>query len=176
MTAPLSTRALTYDTVGVTLSGLWSHARDHSRRTYERSVQLGDGPDRWAFASTEVMSWGIKRRSGFTIDADAVSEGDRLWLVAHVGPATIREPVQVIGVVDTADRRGFAYGTLSGHPISGEEAFLVERRADGTVWLTLRSLTRPGKGLWRMAFPLILLAQRIYRRRYLSALAGAIGD
>ena len=176
MTEPLSSRGLTYDTVGVTLSEGWSKARATGRRTYEQSVQLGDGPDRWAFASAEVMSWGIKRRSGFTIDAETVSDGDRLWLVARLGPLSIREPVQVIGVLDMADRRGFAYGTLTGHPVSGEEAFLVERRADGTVWLTLRSFTRPGKGLWRMAFPLILLVQRSYRRRYLRALAGAIED
>jgi uncharacterized protein (UPF0548 family) len=173
---PLSSRGLTYDTVGLTVSEGWSKARAADRRTYEQSLQLGDGPDRWAFASAEVMSWGVKRRSGFTIDAETVSDGDRLWLVAHLGPLSIREPVQVVGVVNTADRRGFAYGTLSGHPVSGEEAFLVEQRADGTVWLTLRSLTLPGKGLWRMAFPLALLAQHRYRRRYLRALAGAIGD
>ena len=123
MNEPLSSRGLTYDTVGLTLSEGWSKARAADRRTYEQSLQLGDGPDRWAFASAEVMSWGVKRRSGFTIDAETVSGGDRLWL-----------------------------------------------------WLSLRSLTMPGKGLWRMAFPLVLLAQHRYRRRYLRALAGAIGD
>jgi uncharacterized protein (UPF0548 family) len=170
----LNTRALSYDDVGLTLGSGWSETHRKSRRTYERSVQLGEGPDRWAYASSEVMSWGIKRRSGFTVAVDGASEGDRLWLVAHLGPFTVREPVQVVAVVDTEGTRGFSYGTLTGHPVSGEEAFLVERRADGTVWLTLRSLTRAGNGLWRMAFPAVLLAQRVYRRRYLRALAGAL--
>ncbi|MBU8820992.1 DUF1990 domain-containing protein, partial [Mycolicibacterium goodii] len=41
------------------------------------------------------------------------------------------------------DRCGFAYGTLHGHPVCGEEAFIVHRDRAGTVFLTLRSLTRP---------------------------------
>ncbi|MFC7876218.1 DUF1990 family protein [Isoptericola sp. NPDC057391] len=57
-----------------------------------------------------------------------------------------------------------------GHPVSGEEAFIVHRDDDGTVRLTLRALTRPGRGLWRALFPAILVAQRLYRRRYLRAL------
>jgi uncharacterized protein (UPF0548 family) len=169
LSGALDDRTLTYAGVGLTLSDRWSAER--GPQTYERSVRLGGGAERWAFATHEVMRWGVKRRSGFVIDAQTAATGDRLWLVARWGPFAVREPVEVIGVVDEADRRGFAYGTLTGHPVSGEEAFLVERRPDGSVWLTLRSLTRPGKGLWRMAFPLTLVAQRIYRRRYLRALA-----
>ncbi|MFC7574081.1 DUF1990 family protein [Klenkia terrae] len=82
----------------------------------------------------------------------------------------VREPIRVVAVVDTPDRRGFAYGTRPGHPVSGEEAFVVHRDAEGAVWLTLRSLTRPGTGIWRPLFPLLLVAQRVYRRRYRRAL------
>jgi uncharacterized protein (UPF0548 family) len=46
----------------------------------------------------------------------------------------------------------------------------VHRSPDGAVWLTLRSLTRPAPGPWRLAFPAILIAQRWYRFRYLRAL------
>jgi uncharacterized protein (UPF0548 family) len=48
----------------------------------------------------------------------------------------------------------------------------VHRTPDGTIWLTLRSLTRPARGNWRFAFPAILVAQRWYRRRYRRALLG----
>ena len=57
-----------------------------------------------------------------------------------------------------------------GHPVSGEEAFVVHRDGGGSVWLTLRSLTRPGHGRWRLAFPAVLVAQRWYRWRYRRAL------
>ena len=122
------------------------------------------------------MSWGVKTRSGFTVDpATTVRQGADHWLVARLGPLRIREPARVVGVVERPDRVGFAYGTLSGHPVSGEEAFVVHRSADGTVWLTLRSLTRSGRGWWRLAFPAVLVAQRWYRRRYLRALLGPHG-
>ncbi|MEH3078354.1 MAG: DUF1990 family protein [Quadrisphaera sp.] len=85
----------------------------------------------------------------------------------------MREPVRVVAVVDTDDRRGFAYGTLRGHPVSGEEAFVVHRDPEGRVHLTLRSLTRPApSGPWRLVFPALLVAQRVYRRRYQQALVG----
>lgn len=125
-----------------------------------------------------MLVWGVKTRSGFTVSpADGgdllVREGAEYTLVARLGPARVREPVRVVAVVDRADRCGFAYGTLDGHPVSGEEAFVVHRGADGQVWLTLRSLTRAGKGPWRWAFPLVLVAQRWYRMRYRRALRAA---
>ena len=75
-------------------------------------------------------------------------------------------------MIDKPDRKGFAYGTLSGHPVSGEEAFIVDRHPDDSVWLTIRSLTQPTEGAWRAVGPAVALAQRCYRRRYLRALTG----
>ena len=48
----------------------------------------------------------------------------------------------------------------------------VDVREPVRVWLTLRSLTRPGRGAWRLAFPALLIAQRWYRSRYQRALRG----
>jgi len=126
----------------------------------------------WADAASEVLSWGIKRRSGFRVSpANTVVEGSVYQITASWGPFAVHEPVQVVAVVEYPDRCGFAYGTSWGHPVSGEEAFIVHRSPDGAVILTLRSLTRPAPtGLWRPAFPLLLVAQRFYRRRYQRAL------
>ena len=167
----LADRALTYTEVGVTADeDLWNDALPGSPG-YQRSVRLGTGASQWAFASTEILRWGVKARSGFTIEGDdQVVAGGRYWLIAHVGPLRVREPVEVVGVVDEEDRKGLAYGTLTGHPVSGEEMFLVDRRADGSVWLTIRSVTHPASGPWRAAYPLALTAQRLYRGRYLRSL------
>ncbi|WP_407317463.1 DUF1990 family protein [Isoptericola halotolerans] len=67
-------------------------------------------------------------------------------------------------------RVALAYGTLEGHPATGEEAFIVRRDDGGSVTLTLRSLTRAGHGLWKPLFPVALLARHVYRRRFLRAL------
>jgi len=99
-----------------------------------------------------------------------VAVGNRYWIVARIGPLRVREPVEVVAVVDEADRKGFAYRTLAGHPIRGEEAFVVSRREDGSVWVTVRSLTQPATGWRRGLYPLARVAQVFYRRRYLRAL------
>jgi uncharacterized protein (UPF0548 family) len=176
----LSQRHLTYDVVGATVASD-EISTPTGYRAYAKSVNVGDGLARWDFASTEVLRWGVKTRSGFSVLTEGTSDGSpqvirdqRYWLIGHLGPFRIKEPIQVIGVIDEPNRKGFAYGTLSGHPISGEEAFIIDRHPDDSVWLTVRSITGPTTGAWRFAGPAVGLAQRCYRRRYVRALAGPI--
>lgn len=165
-----------YDAVGGTRpeEATWP-AHPVGYRCFERTVCVGQGAERWETAAAAVLHWRVKTRSGFRVHpTDGAIEARRdadYELTARFGPVTIREPVRVVAVVDQPARRGFSYGTLHGHPVSGEEAFIVSRSSDGRVWLTIRSLTRPSSGAWRWAFPVLLIAQRYYRRRYLRALA-----
>ncbi|MFC8797732.1 DUF1990 family protein [Promicromonospora sp. NPDC057138] len=173
----LGGRARNYGVAGGTAPAAVQWLPPGGWRAYERTVRLGSGTDLWNAASTAVLSWGIKTRSGFTVDPPLESgrtahEEERYWLVARIGLVRVREPVEIVATIATHDRAALAYGTLEGHPVSGEEAFIVHRDDDGNVSLTLRSLTRAGRGLWRGLFPLILIAQRAYRRRYLRALRG----
>ncbi len=163
----------TYGPIGATCPAhqVWA-AQPLGFRRFEQTVPIGRGDAVWQAAAAAVLEWGTKRRSGFRVSpAGRVSVGADYRITAGWGPARVHEPVRVVDVVDTADRAGFAYGTLSGHPVSGEEAFVVHRDADGNVYFTLRSLTRQApRGPWRMAFPLLLIVQRYFRRRYLRAL------
>jgi uncharacterized protein (UPF0548 family) len=168
MARPLADRVLTYGALGVTV--LPDDAARRAAGIEERAVCLGTGDEVWEYASAEVLRWGVKTRSGFTVDGDTVAVGRRYWVTARVGPLRVREPVEVVAIVNEPDRKGFAYGTLSGHPVSGEEAFLVDRRPDGSVWLTVRSTTGPSRGPWRTIHPALLLVQRGYKRRYLRSL------
>ena len=142
-------------------------------RNFEQTVCVGRGIERWEAVANAVLRWQVKILSGFqvsSVDGDiAVRSAAQYEVTARFGPITIREPVRVVTVVDQPARRGFSYGTLTGHPVSGEEAFIASY-SDGRVWLTIRSLTRPSGGAWRWAFPMLLIAQRFYRRRYLQAL------
>ncbi|MFI8091278.1 DUF1990 family protein [Streptomyces sp. NPDC086080] len=154
---------------------LWPPSPSGFRR-YEATVPIGRGADTWAAARDAVLTWGIKRRSGFRVaPADGggvrVREGGRYTITAGLGRFAVREPVEVVAVVETGDRCGFAYGTCWGHPVSGEEAFIVHRDGDGRVLLTLRSLTRAAPaGPWRFLFPALLLVQLGVRARYLRSL------
>ena len=150
-------------------SAAWRERPEGFRR-WQKSARLGDGPDLWRWASTEVMWWGVKTRSGFSVAPEgAVRPGDRPVIVAHPFGLSVREPVEVVAVVEESDRVGFAYRTLPGHPVTGEEAFIVHREGD-TVILTVRSLTRAGRRHWRVMYPVLLIAQAVARRRYLRAL------
>lgn len=83
-------------------------------------------------------------------------------------------PVRVVYTVDEPARRGAAFGTLPGHALAGEELLQVERRSDDSVWFTVRIFSRPSGGIWRLARPVLWLAQRVFVRRYLRDLAGPI--
>lgn len=128
-------------------------------------------------AASFVLGFGMQRALG--LDPVAVSpvavEGLVVVLTAGVGPARLRAPTRVVYVVDEPDRQGFAYGTLPGHPESGEELFLVERTADG-VHAEVRAFSRPAWTLLRLSGPVGRQAQRLAARRYLAACARACAD
>jgi len=173
---PSDARPLTYDVVGATRphDPTWTD-RPAGFRALATTVTVGRGDAAWRAAAAAVLRWEVKTRSGFGVDPTdggdlRAREGADYRLRAALGPVGVHEPVRVVAVVDTPTRCGFAYGTLAGHPVSGEEAFVVARDGDDVV-LTLRSLTRPAPdGPWRPLFPALLLAQRVYRRRYVRAL------
>lgn len=102
-----------------------------------------------------------------------IQNGMTAVLKIPFGPFHVSAPVRVVYVVDEPMRRGFAYGTLQGHPESGEEAFLVEMRDDGSVWFVLRAFSRPSTTFYRLGSPVLALVQRQFTARYLRALLPA---
>ncbi len=104
-----------------------------------------------------------------------VVPGDTAWIVIPVvGPWGVRSPARVVYVIDEPNRKGFAYGTLPGHPESGEEAFVVDQAADGSVWLTITAFSRPSAWYWWALYPVLRMFQEYYTRRYLRSLAGPL--
>lgn len=138
----------------------------------EVSAVVGRGDAAWQRAADDLLRWKVKTRSGFAVaDDQPVTAGAELIVTARVLGMTIREPIQVLTVVDTAVHVGFSYRTLPGHPVAGEEAFIVHRDGERVV-LTVRSLTRAApEWPWRPLFPLLRATQLVVRRRYLRALA-----
>jgi uncharacterized protein (UPF0548 family) len=99
-----------------------------------------------------------------------ISNGMSAVLKMKVGPFVVDAPVRVVYVIDDPDRAGFAYGTLEGHPESGEEAFILERREDDSVWLTVRSFSRAASFGWRLLSPVSAQVRKGITARYLRAL------
>lgn len=150
--------------------GQWPPSDGRYRRS-EVSAVVGRGDTVWERATGDVLRWKVKTSSGFTVNSTApVMRGQRVVVTARLFGLAVVEPVEVTAVVKDADRVGFAYRTLPGHPVCGEEAFVVQRRGDQVV-LSIRSLTRAApQQPWRMLYPLLRIAQLIVRRRYLRAL------
>jgi uncharacterized protein (UPF0548 family) len=119
-------------------------------------------------ASTEAAGEATYAPDGSAL----VRPGDSALLKWVLWPAKI--PTRVVYVIDEPDRKGFAYGTLPGHPERGEESFVVERRPDESVWLTIRSFSRPSNRWFWVAYPLLRMMQAIFTERYKRALTGPI--
>ncbi|ASN22630.1 DUF1990 family protein [Arthrobacter sp. YN] len=153
---------------------VWPTAATGYRRSEITAVispSMGGSDAAWERATEQVLRWGVKTASGFSVDSpNPVSLGDRVLVTAHFFGFRVLEPVEVVSVVKEPDRVGFAYRTLPGHPVSGEEAFIVHRSAE-QVSLTIRSLTGPApQQPWRLLYPALLVLQKAVRRRYLRAL------
>jgi len=149
----------------------WEPGESYPYRAAESTTLIGQGEEVWEAARREVLRWGVKTRSGFRVpDPREVIPGERLQITARLGPVSVREPVEVRHVIREPDRVGFSYVALPGHPVRGEEAFIVYREGQA-VYLSIRSLTAPAsRGIWRFAYPVLRVAQLIARRRYQRAL------
>ncbi|MFS0854246.1 DUF1990 family protein [Microbacterium sp. 179-I 3D4 NHS] len=104
-----------------------------------------------------IRSWEFKRRAGFDVPDGAPVPGAEGLLSKRVLGIRFSEPIRVVW----ADEHGFGYETRPGHPVYGEESFVLE---DGVF--TARSISRPSAPLWKLLSPALLLLQRRTHARY----------
>lgn len=145
-------------------------------------TRLGDGERTWVVAAEALMSWRMHETAGVRVTASAPRAAPGVTVVCRVGFGPLggaggrgpelrfTAPCAVVWTVADERAVGFAYGTLVGHPECGEEAFLVAREADGSVWFTVRAFSRPAAWYTRLAGPAVPLLQRAYAWRCGAAL------
>jgi uncharacterized protein (UPF0548 family) len=131
-------------------------------------ARVGAGHQRFEQAADAVMHWGMQRGAGLGVKAS--SEVATVGTVVVVRIGFLKAPCRVVYVVDEPDVRGFAYGTLPGHPESGEERFVVRHDPlTGAVYAEVSSFSRPATWWSRAAGPVTSLAQRVIGKRYVRA-------
>ena len=174
---PVYRRALrtqvTYDHLGSTLfPDRWP---DRRPSLHQRTI--GSGQDAFRAAVSGLQAWAPQRGIGGRIHpADTPVElGATVLIVLPVGPVAILAPNRIVAVIDEPGVFGFAYGTLAGHPESGEESFLVRWGEDGRVAASVSVDARPDNLPGRVAAPAISALQRLAIRGYLTALEKAVG-
>ncbi|MGP8205077.1 MAG: DUF1990 family protein [Acidimicrobiales bacterium] len=162
----LQDKPVTYDELGQTKSTALPAGYHHQRAT----VAVGRGEAAWARARQALLTWQAHRRAGLSIypPGAAIDAGAVVLATAHLGPVAVVLPCRVIYRTDEAERFGFAYGTLPGHPERGEEAFHVTLGPDGTVSFEVVAFSRPADLVTRLGGPLPRAAQAIATRRYLD--------
>jgi uncharacterized protein (UPF0548 family) len=145
-------------------------------RERTQRVRLGEGAHVWERAVEVVSGWAIKQSIGFTVTpGDPVVVAGRDYETRY-GWMRVHEPVRVMWLADEPDRRGFGYGTRPGHPITGEECFLVERDADGVVWFVTRTVSRISRGRWLLLWPGIRMLQPYFQRAYARSAARLVTE
>lgn len=122
-------------------------------------------------AAEALMTWRVHERAGLQVAASGPRVEPDTVVAMRLGPrgVGIRIPCRVVEVTEQPDLVGFAYGTLPGHPESGEERFEVRRRADGRAVVTVSAFSRPATLLARAGGPLARAAQARMTERYLRA-------
>ncbi|HUZ37089.1 MAG TPA: DUF1990 domain-containing protein, partial [Streptosporangiaceae bacterium] len=123
-------------------------------------------------ARAALRHWAAHEGAGVRIfpHGHPVFLGATILAVISLGPAQMVAPCRIVRVIDESDRFGFACGTLPGHPERGEEAFVVERRTDGTFF-SITAFSRPADPLARLAGPIGRAIQLAITRRFVNALA-----
>ena len=161
----------TYAEVGATrapqmpagyLHGEWTEVVGTGRETFER-------------VAAALFDWTPQRSVGLRVRATGSpgEVGTVVVLTAGLPRLGYDIPCRVVWASTTGDERGFAYGTLPGHPEAGEERFTVRLTGDGDVVVTIRVFSRLATPAARAVPPLARAVQGLATRRYLSSLRRA---
>ncbi|GAA2714352.1 DUF1990 family protein [Actinoplanes palleronii] len=159
---------LTYQEVGATRTEPLPAGYGH----VHRDVSIGSGAEVFERAVAGLFDWGMHREAGFTVVSPGgiAAPGVDVVLRAGWGPVRLTIPCRVVYTVDEVDRRGFAYGTLPGHPERGEEAFMVVQDGTGDVRIRISAFSRPASFVARASGPVGRWAQQYATDRYVRAI------
>jgi uncharacterized protein (UPF0548 family) len=147
-----------------------------SYRVSDRSVTVGSGRNDFERASAAVQAWTMLAfpwlivypdrpvpRPGLTVMVTARSYG--IWTL---------NPARIVYLIDEDDRSGFAYGTVEGHAVTGEERFEVNIDDGGTVRYRITAYSQLRHPLARAAPPLARRTQKRFATESLQAMERAL--
>jgi uncharacterized protein (UPF0548 family) len=155
----------TYAEVGATATELPQGYRHLVRARVLHDVAFDCAVDR-------LMTWQVHERAGLFVATSSERAAPGTVVEMRLGPKWfgVRIPCRVAYVIDEPGRAGFAYGTLPGHPETGEELFTVHRDAHGSVIFTISAFSNPATMLARAGGPVARWIQAAMTTRYLKAI------
>jgi uncharacterized protein (UPF0548 family) len=122
-------------------------------------------------AAEALLHWKIQQVAGvrLTASTERVEVGAVSLSRLGLGPLGISVPCRVVWMTESADRVGFAYGTLDGHPERGEEAFILTLE-DDAVTFSISAFSLPATWYARLGGPVTRTLQRYVTGRYAARL------
>lgn len=163
MLSDLAERSFTYAEIGSTAARL-----PDGYRHVVAAKRIGTGRARFEQAADAVMRYGMLRGAGVRVSAGTPVAQPGTDVLGRLGP--FLAPCRVVYVLDEPNRRGFAYGSLPGHAVRGEELFSVRYDpADGGVHAEVAAFSQPATWWASLGSPVLRLAQQLVTRRYLEA-------
>jgi uncharacterized protein (UPF0548 family) len=161
----LAAAPFTYPDVG----GTTTEPMPAGYRSARREAVIGSGRATFERAVAAVFDWRAQRGIGLRVRASgpAGEVGTVAVLTAGLPRLGYDIPCRVVWVRTEGDEQGFAYGSLPGHPESGEEAFLVTLRPGGEVVFATRVFSR-------LASPLARIGGPVSRAVHFAALDGYV--
>jgi uncharacterized protein (UPF0548 family) len=159
---------VTYAEVGATRTGDLPPGYQHDHYL----CPLGSGDAVFDAARDGMRAWACHDGAGITRmpERPELRVGVTLVQALPIGPAWVPAACRIVWVEDEPDRFGFAYGTLSEHPESGEEAFVVSRDPNGRVRLDIVVFSRARHPLARIGWVVGRRIQVHVTNRFLDGL------
>lgn len=162
----LAQQQLTYQEVGATAADQLPPGYAH----LSVSAQIGTGRERFEQAADSVMHWGMQHGAGLRVKASSDKVAVSTVVVVRM-MGVLQAPCRVVYVIDEPDVRGFGYGTLPGHPATGEERFAVRfDPSTSAVYAEVSSFSQPATWWSRLGGPFVVVAQRVIAKRYLRGI------
>jgi uncharacterized protein (UPF0548 family) len=163
----------TYPEVGATRSGPLPVGYAHAGS----GAVVGVGGQAFQRAVDAVFDWRAQRSAGLRVRATGSPREPGTVVVLTFGLPRLGYdiPCRVVWSQTTGAEQGFGYGTLPGHPESGEECFLVSTADDGSVVFRTRVFSRLASPLARLGGPVSRAVQGLALDRYVTAVRRAAG-
>lgn len=147
-------------------------------RQVRRRVRIGQGEEVFAAVAAGMRKMLVHRYTGLVVrsDVDTPSVGGRFTSGLRLAGARLWAPCEFVWVSDATHGYGYGFGTLSGHPESGEEAMEVAIDSRERVEFTIRAFSRHSAWYARLGAPLARLVQDRITDGYVAAARRLAGE
>jgi uncharacterized protein (UPF0548 family) len=167
----LRSAPFTYPEVGATQDDELPAGYAHGRR----EAVVGHGRAAFDRAVAALFDWRMQKGVGLRVRADGPPSepGTVVVLTAGLRRFGYDIPCRVVWARTDGDEQGFAYGSLPGHPESGEESFVVTLLENDDVVFTTRVFSRLASAAARLGGPVSRAVQAAALDRYVTSIEKA---